>query len=85
MILNYNGVNKYLYINKTEIHKFKDHDNIHWHEFYLGIVSKDFIKDEQSEISSYSTIYGFSVDHSSIENKNVLNIYEYLMVKNNIK
>ena len=31
--LHYNGVNSYLYVNKTKIYKFKAHDNIRWYEF----------------------------------------------------
>ena len=51
MSLHYIGVNSYLYVNKTEIYKFKAHDNIGWYGFCLGSVSKDFTKNEQSEIS----------------------------------
>ena len=29
--------------------------------------------------------YDFSVDHSSIEKEDILNIHQYLIVKNNIK
>ena len=49
--LHYNGANSYLYVNKTESHKFKAHDNILWNEFCLESISKDFKKNEQSEIS----------------------------------
>ena len=50
LTLHYNGANSYLYVNKTEIYKFRAYDNIRWHEFCLGSVSKDFTKNEQSEI-----------------------------------
>ena len=46
---------------------------------------KDFTKDKQSEISLNDTVYDFSVDHSSIKKEDILNIYDYLMVKNEIK
>ena len=49
--------------------------------FRLGSISKD----EQSEISLNGTAYDFSVDHSSIEKEDILNIHKYLIVKNNIK
>ena len=56
-----------------------------WYEFCLGSVSKDFTNDEQSEISLNGTVYDFWLDHSSIEEEGIVSIYEYLMVKNNIK
>ena len=62
--LHYNGDDSYLYGNKTEFYKFKGNDNITWYKFCLGSASKDFIKDEQSEISLNGTVYDFSVDHS---------------------
>ena len=64
--LHCNGDESYLYVNKTEIFKFKAKDNISWCNFCLGSVSKDFTKNEQSEISLNNTVYDFSVDHSSI-------------------
>ena len=56
-----------------------------WYEFRLGSVSKDFTNDEQREISLNDTVYDFWLDHSSIEEEGIVSIYEYLMVKNNIK
>ena len=74
----YTGDDSYLYVNKTEIFKFKANDSTSWYNFYLESVSKDFTKDEQHD-------YDFSVDHSSTKKEDILNIHEYLMVKNNIK
>ena len=51
----------------------------------LGNVSKDFTKNEQSEISLNGTVYGFSVDHSSVNKEDILNIHQSVMVKNDIK
>ena len=48
-------------------------------------VSKDFVKDEQSEISVNGTVYDFSVDHRLIKKEDILNIHQYLMIKNNIE
>ena len=39
-------------------------------------------KHEDSEVSLNDTVYDFSVDHSSI---NILNVYQYLTIKNDIK
>ena len=61
------------------------YDNIRWYEFSLGSESKDFTENEQSEISLNGTVHDFSLDHSSVEKEDILNIHEYLMVKNNEK
>ena len=73
-----------MYVNKTKICKFKVKDNISWYNFYLGSVSKDFTKDERSEFFLYGTGYDFPADHSLIKIEDILNINQYLMVKNNI-
>ena len=39
-------------------------------------------KYEDSEVSLNDTVYDFSVDHSLI---NILNVYQYLTLKNDIK
>ena len=83
--LHCHGDSSYFYVNKTRICKFKVQDNIRWYEFCLGNVSKDFTKDEKSDISLNGIVYDFSVDHSPIEKEDILNIHEYLMVKNNVK
>ena len=73
LILHYNGDESYLYVYKTEICKFKANNNINWYNFYLGSISKDFTKDELSEISLNGTAYNFSVGHSSLKKKTFLN------------
>ena len=74
-----------MHANKTEIRKFKAKDNISWHNFCLGSISKDFTKDEQSGICLNGTVYDFSVDHSSIKKEEILNICQNLMIKKNLK
>ena len=37
-----------------------------------------------NNISLNGTVYDFSVNHNSVEKEEILNIDEYLMVKNNI-
>ena len=74
-----------MYVNKTEICKFKAKDNISWYDFCLGSISKDFTKNEQSEISLNGTVYDFLVDHSSTKKEGIFNIHQYLMVQNNVK
>ena len=41
-------------------------DSIKWDNFCLESISKDFAKDEQSEVSLNGIVYDFSVDHSLI-------------------
>ena len=65
--LHYDTDQNFLDMNKAEIFKFKSNDNISWYNFYFGSVSKDVTNDEQREISLNSTVYDFSVDHSSIK------------------
>ena len=74
-----------MYVNKTDIWKFKGCDNISWYYVFLGSVSKTSAKDEQSEIYLNDTVHDFSVDHSSIKKEDILNIHQYLRVKNDIK
>ena len=74
----------YLYVNKTEICKFKANNNIIWYNFCLGSVSKDFLKDEQNDFFLNGTVYDISVDHSSIKEEDILDIHQYLMDENNI-
>ena len=64
--LPYSGDESWLYVNKTEIYKFKGKDNVTWYNFCLGSVSKVFTKDYQSEISLNGNAYDFLVDHNSI-------------------
>ena len=55
------------------------------YNFCLGSISQDFAKDEQSEISLNGTVSNFLADHSSNKKEDILNIQQYLMIKNNIK
>ena len=83
--LHYNGDKSYVYLNKTKICKFKGSHNICWYNFGLGSTSKNFTKDDQSENSLSGTVHDFSVHHSSSTKEDILNIDQYLMVKNEIK
>ena len=47
-------------------------------------LQEDFTKDKQTETSLNATVNDVSVDHSSIKKEHILNIYQYLMGKNNI-
>ena len=58
---------------------------ISWYNIFSESISKVSTKDEQREISLNGIIYDFSVDHSSTKKKDILNIHQYIMIKNNIK
>ena len=70
----YNSDESYLYVNKTDICKFKANELIPWYKFCLRSVSKDFTKDEM-----WNFVKWFSVDHSPIEKEDILNIHDYLI------
>ena len=70
--LHYNGDESYLYVNNTEIYKFKAKDIISGYNFCLENVSKDFTKNEQTEISLNGTVCDFSVDHSSVKKEDII-------------
>ena len=78
--LHYNSDDSYLSLNKTEIFRMKANDNIRWYNLCLGLILH-----KQSEIFLNSSVYDFSVDHSSSKKWEIISIHEYLMVKNNIK
>ena len=83
--LHYNGANSYLFVNGTEIIKFKAKDSeIVATPLYLGNISKDFSVDNMKKIGLNGYIYDFSVDYYAIAVDNKLDIHKYLMKKNNI-
>ena len=86
--MHYNGVNSYLFVNGTEIHKFKAKDSeIVTTSLCLGNISKDFsvdnMKKKKTGLNGY--VYDFSVDYDAIAVDDILDIHKYLMEKNNIK
>ena len=52
---------------------------------FLGSISKDFTKNELSEISFNGTVYDFSVEDNSIKKEDIVNIHQCLKIKNNVK
>ena len=72
--LHYNGDNSYLFVNGKEIFKFKaDIENVNFQtQFGLGTISNGSGATESKEVSPKAI-------------SDILNIYKYLMVKNNLK
>ena len=83
--MHYNGDNSYLFVNGKEIHKFQaDNRNVNFPtQFCLGIISNKF--NESDEILFKGIIYDILVDYDAIYKSDILDIYKYLMVKNDIK
>ena len=83
---NYNGSNSYLFLNGTEIHKFKTKDSeILAAPLCLGNISRDFSIDNMKKTGLNGHVYEFSVDYNAIKTDNILDIHKYLIEKNNIK
>ena len=87
MNLHYNADNSYLFVNGKEIFKFKaDNKNVNFPtQFCFGSMSNGFSAIESTEISLNGNVYDFSVDYNSVDKSDILNIYKYLIIKNNIK
>ena len=83
--LHYNGANSYLFVNGTEIYKFKAKDSeIVATPLCLGNVSKDWSVDNRKDTWLNGYFYDFSVDYHDIAADDILDIHKYLMKKNNM-
>ena len=75
--MHYNGANSYLFVNGTEICKFKAKDSeILVGPICLGTISEDWSVDNMKKTGFTGYVYDFSDD--------MKNIHKYLMRKNNI-
>ena len=83
--MHYNRRNSYLFVNGTEIIKFKAKDSeITPYELCLGNISKDWSVDNMKKTGLKGCVYGFSVDYDAVEVSDILDIHKYLMEKNGI-
>ena len=83
--LHYNGANNYLFVNGTEIIKFKAKDSeILAYSLCSGNISKDWPQDNMKKNEFNSYIYDFSTDYNAITVDDILDIHKYLMKKNGI-
>ena len=83
--LYYNGANSYLFVNGTEIYKFKAKDSeILVGPICLGNISKDWSVDNMKRTGFNGYVYDFSVGYDNIEVNNVKDIHKYSMKKNDI-
>ena len=82
--MHYNGANSCLFVNGTEIIKFKaNNSEIVATPLYLGNISKYFSVDNMKKagLSGYACDLG--VDYDAIVD-DILDIHKYLMKKNNM-
>ena len=80
--LHYNGANSYLFVNGTEIHKFKAKDSeIVATPLCLGNISKDWSVDNMKRTGFNGYVYDFSVDYDTIA---VDDILDNCLLKKNI-
>ena len=83
--LHYNGVNSYLFVNGTEIIKFKAKDSkIVASPLCLGNISKDWSTDKMKKTGLTGYVYDFGVDYNAITVNDIKDIHIYLMKKNNM-
>ena len=83
--LHYNGANSYLFVNGTEIYKFKAKDSeIVVGPICLGNISKNWSVDNMKRTGFTGYVFDFRVDYDDIEVDNIKDIHKYLMKKNDI-
>ena len=84
-MLHYNGANSYLFVNGTEIIKFKAKDSeILAYSLCLGNISKDWSHDNIKKTGLKGYVYDFSTDYNAIAVSDIFEIHKYLMKKNGI-
>ena len=84
-LINFNGAISYLFVNGTEIYKFKAKDSkIVATLLCLGNISKDWSADNLKKTGFNGYVYDFSVDYDAIDVDDIVDIHKYLMKKNSI-
>ena len=80
--LHYNGANSYLFVNGTEIYKFKAKDSeIVPSSLCLGNISKDWSIDNMKKTGFTGYVFDFSANYNAIAVDDIKDIYSYLMKK----
>ena len=83
--LHYNGASSYLFVNGTEIYKFKAKDSeIIASPLCLGNISRDWSIDNMKRTGFTGYIYDFSVDHEATDFADIKDIHKYLMKKKSL-
>ena len=80
--LHYNRANSYLFVNGTEIMKFKAKDSeIVAKPLCLDNISKDWSTDNVKKTGLTGYVYDFSADYNAIAVDDVKDIHNYLLKK----
>ena len=88
--LHYNRSNSYLFVNGTEIYKFKEKDPeivatqlclVNISQIGQQIIRK---KKKKNKAGFHGYVYDFSVEYDATNVDNIKDIHKYLMRKNNI-
>ena len=80
--LSLHRANSYLFVNGTEIDKFKAKDSeIIVTPLCLGNISKDFTGDNIKKSGLNGYVYDISVDYDAIAFDDILDIHKYLIKK----
>ena len=83
--LHYNRANSYLFVNDTEIYKFRAKDSeVAASPLWLGNISKDWSTDKMKKTGFNGYVYDFSVDYDATDFDDIKDIHKYLMEENNI-
>ena len=83
--MRYSGENSYLFVNDTDIYKFKAKDSeILVGPICLENISKDFSVDNMEKTGFTGYVYDFSVDYDAADVDDNKNIHKYLIKKNSI-
>ena len=83
--MHYNEADSYLFVNGTEIIKFKaKYSEIVTNPLCLGNISEDSYETNTKMAGLYGYVYDFSIDYRGIAVDKVLYIHKYLIEKNNI-
>ena len=84
--MDYNGANSYLFVNETEIYKYKAKGSeILATPLCLRNISKDWSTDNMKKTTGFhGYVYDFSADYDPIAVDDIKDIHKYMMRKNNI-
>ena len=83
--MHYNGANSYLFVNGTEIYKFKAKESeISLGSICLGNISKDCSVDNMKRTGFTGYVYDYSVDYHITSVDDIKDVHKYLMKKNNM-
>ena len=83
--MHYNWANSYIFVNGTEIIKFKTKDcETNPYKLCLGNISKDWSIDKTKNTGLKGCVFDFSVDYDYFSTSDILGVLKYLIEKNDI-